>query len=79
MFNLTPLPRAADGSRVRFDCLECGHSEVFVRLRYVDVAHVLGSDHYRGECPAARHRSEEHPQMGAHRRELARRHREVMA
>lgn len=77
-FNLTPQPRAADGARVQFDCLECGHREVFVRLRYADIAHVLGSDHYRGECPEVRWAGEEHD-AGVHRRELANQHRDPFA
>lgn len=72
-FTLTPQPRAADGARVRFDCLECGHVETFVRLKYADMAHVLGSDHYWGECPAVRWSGEDH--HAEHRAELAGRHR----
>jgi hypothetical protein len=76
-FTLTPQPRAHDGSRVRFDCGECGHTETFVRLKYADVAHVLGGDHYRGECPVMRHIGDESPELAAHRVQLAARHRNV--
>lgn len=74
-FTLHPQPRDRNGARVQFDCHECGHSEVFTRLKYADLAHVLGSDHYWGECPAVRWRGEQPAETVAHRAELARRHR----
>lgn len=74
-FTLHPQPYAHDGARVRFECHECGHSETFVRLRYADMAHVLGSDHYRGECPEVRWQGTEDPWHVQHRAELAGRHR----
>ena len=74
-FTLTPLPRAADGARVQFDCLECGHAETFTRLRHADIAHVLGSDHYWGECPAVRWSGERHPRIVEHATQLAAAHR----
>jgi ribosomal protein S14 len=74
-FTLHPQPRDAHGSRVRFECHECGHSETFIRLQYADMAHVLGSDHYWGECPEVRWQGVEEPWHVAHRAELAGRHR----
>jgi hypothetical protein len=74
-FTLTPQPRNHEGARVKFECQECGHEEVFVRLRYADIAHVLASDHYRGECPETRWADREDPMIAAHRTQLAQRHR----
>lgn len=76
-FTLHPQPYTFDGARVRFDCHECGHSEMFVRLEYTDIADVLGSDHYWGECPAVRWQGTEEPWHATHRATLAARHREL--
>ena len=74
-FTLTPLAAGTHGdAQVRFNCNECGHVEYFGHMRYTDIAHVLGHDHYHGACPAARATIERHPQLAEHAAEMRRRH-----
>jgi hypothetical protein len=75
---LTPQPYGLGGARVRFDCGECGHTEVFHSLPFADRAHVMAGDHYRGECSQYRYAPgafDDHRTIVAQRERWARDHR----
>jgi hypothetical protein len=51
-YHLTPVASTTTfgETNARFECDECGHTDLFTGERYFDMYGIRANDHYRGDC-----------------------------